>query len=114
MLAGSQSGCINHPAVEAVARCKQCGRPVCGTCVVGGPTGNFCSDACKEKHQAFMSKAQQLEGRAGTSMFVLLRNLMAWVIIVVVVCVAVGIVATFVELPVVSELTDKVRGIIGI
>ena len=61
MLDGTQSGCINHPAIEAVSRCKQCGKPVCGSCVVAGPTGQFCSESCLERNQAFIQRARQLE-----------------------------------------------------
>ena len=61
MLGGVASGCINHSAVEAVARCKQCGKPVCGQCVVKGPTGSFCSEECQQKNELFTKKAQDLE-----------------------------------------------------
>ena len=56
-----RSYCVNHSAVEAVARCKTCRKPVCATCVVGGATGQFCSEECKEKHEQFIQRAQQLE-----------------------------------------------------
>ena len=56
-----ESSCINHPAVEAVGRCKQCGRPFCSTCRVQGPTGNFCSEACRFKHEEFTKRAQKLD-----------------------------------------------------
>ncbi len=57
----NRSYCVNHSAVEAVARCKTCRKPVCATCVVSGATGHFCSEECKEKHAQFIQRAQQLE-----------------------------------------------------
>lgn len=114
MLDGTQSGCINHPGVEALARCKQCGRPVCGSCVVSGPTGNFCSQPCKEKHQAFMGKAQQLDGKARGGLFAKLRAMCAWIIILAAVCFALGVVATAVEIPVLSDIVFQIRGRIGL
>jgi hypothetical protein len=113
MLEGTRSGCINHPGVEALARCKQCGKPVCGTCVVSGPAGNFCSEVCKEKHQTFMSRAQQLDGRARGTMFVKLRKLAGGLIVLAAVCVAVGVIATAVEIPVLTDLVYRIRGLVG-
>lgn len=61
MALGSPSGCTNHPAFEAVGRCKQCGKPFCSTCKIPGPTGNFCSDVCKAMHEQFTERAQKLD-----------------------------------------------------
>jgi hypothetical protein len=113
MLDGTQSGCINHPGIEARARCKQCGKPVCGACIVAGPTGKFCSDACKETNQQFLVRAQQLEGKGGTALFTKLKGLIASLVIVAAVCIALGVVATVFEIPVLSGLVVKARGIIG-
>ncbi len=66
MALGTASGCINHPGIEAVGRCKQCGRPYCGSCKVQGPTGYFCSDACKGSHEKFTERAQRLDKMSRT------------------------------------------------
>lgn len=113
MLEGTKSGCINHPGVEATVRCKQCGQPVCDTCVVQGPTGRFCSVACKEKHQAFMARSQQLEGKARSSFGVRLRKTLGLIVGILVVFGAVGVVATVFEVPVLSGLVRQARGMIG-
>ena len=114
MLEGSQSGCINHPGVEATVRCKQCARPVCDACVVQGPTGRFCSVPCKEKHQAFIQQAQQLDGKARSGFFVRVRNLVGALVIIAAVLVAVGVVATMFDVPILVDIVDKVREVIGV
>lgn len=73
MLDGKLSGCINHPGVEATVRCKQCAKPVCGSCVVTGPTGRFCSIECRDRHEAFVKRARELKDAPRRSHW--LRNL---------------------------------------
>ncbi len=67
MASGTLSGCINHPSIEAVGRCKQCGKPYCGTCEILGPTGKFCSDPCKQRHEVFVKRAAKLDDMRRTS-----------------------------------------------
>ncbi len=57
------SMCINHPNIDAAARCKQCGKPVCNNCKVTGPQGYYCSEECKERHQAFTERVEQMDKR---------------------------------------------------
>ncbi len=57
------SMCINHPHVDATARCKQCGKPLCDDCKILGPTGYFCSDACKDQHQRFTERVEAMDRR---------------------------------------------------
>ncbi len=61
MSSATLSGCINHPSIEAVGRCKQCGKPFCSTCEIPGPTGKFCSDPCKQRHEVFVKRAAKLD-----------------------------------------------------
>ena len=61
MALGTASGCLNHPGIEAIGRCKQCGKPFCSACRVPGPTGNYCSDICKATNEKFIERAQQLD-----------------------------------------------------
>jgi hypothetical protein len=61
MALGVESACINHPAIEATHRCKQCGKPVCGDCRVQAPKGNFCSENCLDTYQQFIERAEQLD-----------------------------------------------------
>jgi len=111
---GTESGCINHPGIEATHRCKQCNKPVCDACVVPGPTGRFCSTACKEKHEAFTRQAQRMEGRARSGLFVKLRKLAGALLLVLAVCLALGVIGTVFTVPVLSDIVYQVRGIIGI
>ena len=67
MSSGTLSGCINHPSIEAVGRCKQCGKPFCGTCEIIGPTGKFCAEACKQRHEVFVKRASKLDDMRRTS-----------------------------------------------
>ena len=64
-----QSGCINHPSIESVGRCKQCGKPFCGTCELKGPTGRFCSEDCLKRHEVFVGRASKLDDMRGGSGF---------------------------------------------
>ena len=114
MLDGTQSGCINHPAVEAVARCKQCGRPVCNACVVSGPNGRFCSESCQSKFMAFSERAQQLEGRSRSSFSARLRKVIASVVLLAAILAVVGVMATLFPVPVLSDLVFRVRGMLGV
>ena len=110
------TGCIHHPAVEAVAHCHQCSKPVCGACVVIGPTGRFCSFECQEKHEQFMKKAQscdlgrQPRGGFGRAM----RSLAGRLVFLAVALACLGILCTMFEVPVLSEWTRTVRGMIGL
>lgn len=82
----SLSTCTAHPSTEAIGRCKQCGKPFCGQCRVQGPTGNFCSDACRSAHEAFVQRAKQLDDmKAGGRVGRLIRNAVMIVVIVLIV-----------------------------
>ena len=114
MLDGTQSGCINHPGVESTTRCKQCGRPVCNTCVVQGPTGRFCSAPCKQKHETFSQSAQAQDVKGRKPLFTQAKNFVVTLIIVAAVLGAIGVACTVFEVPVLSDLTRSVRGMIGV
>ena len=109
MLSGTTSGCINHPSVEATHRCKQCSKPMCASCVTVGPTGNFCSVGCKEKNEVFFKRAQQLDGRARTSIFVKLRGFIGWLILIAIIAVALGVIGALFDVPVLSPLVENIR-----
>lgn len=109
MALGTDSGCINHPGVEAIIRCKQCGRPACSTCRVKGPTGEFCSEECKEKHQSFVQRAQQVDAmKKAKRGFPFGRLIRKAIVIAVLLIFAVALGAAFgIEIPFLSPL---VRG----
>jgi hypothetical protein len=109
------SVCINHPGIEAVARCRTCGKPMCGACTVAGPTGKFCSFECREKHEKFTKAAQDTEyrGRVGGGFSSMIRNLVSSVVVLAAVLLAAGVLSTVFEVPVLSGLTRIVRAKIG-
>ncbi len=109
MVAPTASGCINHPGVEAVARCKQCGKPVCGACVVTGPTGRFCGDPCKEKHEKFIERAQDMQRNSkSTGGLQKLKTLLVKLVMFIVAIGALGFAAVYFDIPVVGDLVRKV------
>jgi len=114
MLKGTEAACINHPSVHAALRCKQCSSPVCDACVVPGPIGRYCSAVCKEKHEAFHQRVQKMDGKAGTASFTKVKTMITTLIVFLAVLFAVGFVASTVEIPIVSEITYRVRDMIGI
>lgn len=109
MALGTDSGCINHPGVEAAIRCKQCGRPACSACRVKGPTGDFCSEECKEKHQSFVQRAQQMDAmkkaKRGIPFGQWIRKIIILAIVVIFLVVLAGMFG--IEIP---FLTPLVRG----
>lgn len=111
MALGAPSSCINHPGVEASGRCKQCGKPFCNACAVAGPTGRFCSDTCKEKHQAFIQRAQQLDRQSvvsGGFLLKLRRMAIKLVIWAAVILVAVYFLTKYdIEVPILSDLIRR-------
>jgi hypothetical protein len=113
MAIGTESGCINHPAIEAVGRCKQCGKPFCGTCRVQGPTGNFCSEDCKSKHEVFTQRAQQLDtmSRSGgflNKLWFLGKKIIVFALFFLAVAVALHFIGL--NVPVVSPVIRNIMG----
>ncbi len=62
-MAQAPSRCINHPERTAVARCKQCHKPLCERCVKKMPGGVYCSDECYQNMAAFQNRVKQLEAQ---------------------------------------------------
>ncbi|HOK10237.1 MAG TPA: B-box zinc finger protein [Candidatus Hydrogenedens sp.] len=117
MLDGRLSSCINHPSVSATARCKQCGKPVCGACVVSSPLGSFCSEACRERFETFAKRVQELDRentRARWNIGVKLRQFFSFLIVVIVVLVTLGVIGTLFNIPILSQWVFVVRAWIGI
>ncbi len=111
MSSGTLSGCVNHPSIEAVGRCKQCGKPFCGTCEILGPTGKFCSDPCKQRHEVFVKRASKLDDMRKTSgvfgkMMDRLKKLSIYVLAILII----GIVVHFfgVHIPILSDFINDI------
>jgi hypothetical protein len=114
MLKGTATACPNHPGIEATVRCKQCSRAVCQACAIQGPTGLFCSEACRDKHQLFYQRAQAMDGKARSSFFAKFRSLLTTVIVCAAVLGALGVVGSLFQIPILTPLTYYFRDIIGI
>jgi len=107
MVSGTLSSCVNHPSIEATGRCKQCSKPFCDTCAVRGPTGIFCSQECKQRHEAYVQRAAKLDDmRRDTSFFakswIWIRKLIVFAIVALII----GVVLHYlgVTVPVLSDL----------
>ena len=110
-LGGIGSTCINHRTVESVGRCKQCGKPFCAACKVVGPTGVFCSEECKVKHENFIERAQKLEAKKGAlGIRVKLRKLLSTLVTILVIALVAGVIGSLFEIPILSDLVLRVRG----
>ena len=104
--------CINHPGLEAVARCPQCAKPVCGTCVVIGPTGKFCSEPCRELHEHFVERAQKLDVRhgRGAGLFSKLKRLTVKLVVFALAILTLATVVTYfdiVDIPILGDFLRK-------
>ena len=64
-MAQAPSRCLNHPERTAVARCKQCHKPLCSRCAIKKPGGVFCSEDCFENMDSFQNRVEDLEARKG-------------------------------------------------
>ncbi len=117
MLDAKLSSCINHPAVSATTRCKQCGKPICPACVISSPLGNFCSDVCRERFENFTKRVQDLDretSRARWNIGTKLRQFFSFLIFVIVVLITLGVVGTLFNIPVLSQVVFFVRSWLGI
>ncbi len=63
-MAQSPSRCLNHPERTAVARCKQCHKPLCEKCIKKMPGGVYCSDQCYQNMLAFQGRVKKLDEAA--------------------------------------------------
>lgn len=114
-LSGVGSVCVNHPSVEAVGRCKQCSKPFCSACKIQGPTGFFCSAECKQKHEVFVKRAQELDvKKRGIGVGYFLGRITGLAVALLIIAVVLGVVGTVFELPVLSDLVRNVRANIGV
>ncbi len=104
-------------AVDAIGRCKQCGSPVTPFNKVVGPTGMFCGDECKANHEAFTQRAGSLERKTGGTLFGIPRALgkiLGQLIVLAIIVVAIGVVGTIFEIPMLTPFVESVRARFGI
>lgn len=79
-MAQAPSRCINHPERTAVARCKQCHKPLCPHCALKKPGGVFCSEECFQRMGSFQQRVEQLDARKKPGLSI--GTLVKWVVIV--------------------------------
>ncbi|MCX7705420.1 MAG: hypothetical protein N2115_04085 [bacterium] len=53
--------CFFHTGRPAVARCKQCGRPLCSACRKVTDLGIFCTDECAQTAKVHAERMQKIE-----------------------------------------------------
>lgn len=115
MAMGTSSGCVNHPGIQSTARCKQCNKPVCNACRVDAPTGAFCSEVCREKFETFVQRAAQLEQMRKPARFgKVVKGLIGKLIVIFILLLALGILGSVMEVPVLTPLVETVRGKLGV
>ncbi len=103
-----------------VGQCKQCGGPVTTKSKVSGPTGVFCSEACREKHERFTERAAALDSPERKRP----RGLITWLrvrgvvmklfALVVLIAFLVVVFTEVVAVPVLTPLSYSLRGLIGL
>ncbi|MBI4559986.1 MAG: hypothetical protein HY706_20535 [Candidatus Hydrogenedentes bacterium] len=117
MVRATSSACINHPSIEATARCKQCNTPVCGACRISAGSGFFCSEECKNKYEQFVQRAQQLERMRRPSIGISRRlgRLIGKLVIYAIVVLFFGLVATNfgVRIPILSDIVQRLIAAFG-
>ncbi len=62
-MAQAPSRCFTHTERTAVARCKQCHKPLCERCVKKMPGGIYCSDECYKKAASFHDRVEKLDAQ---------------------------------------------------
>lgn len=62
-MAQAPSRCFTHTERTAVARCKQCHKPLCERCVKKMPGGIYCSDECYKKAASFQDRVERLDAQ---------------------------------------------------
>ena len=115
MIDATKSACINHQEVAAVARCKQCSKPVCAMCIVKGPNGHFCSDECKERYATFIERANKLDKRWWRVGFA--ARFKYFLVKLIVFLIVVGVIAFCAlkfQIPILADIVYWFRDLVGI
>jgi len=109
-------GCINHPGVESVGRCLQCSKPVCKQCGIVSASGLYCSEACREKYEQYMHRAQALdaEKKIKGGVFFRFRQTLGVLVTLLVILFVLGCVASWTYIPLLTDVTARIRSLFGI
>lgn len=102
--------------VDMGMRCKQCNQPITSANMVESAFGVFCSETCKEKYEAFVQRAQQLESmRKPTSIARVLKGFIGKVIVILILLIALGVLGTVMpDIPILSSVVRTVREALGV
>lgn len=77
--------CLNHPDVNAIAKCAACGKPLCAECVMIYDNQKYCSEACHLKGLASQLRAESvIEKKKKTDRRSGVRSFMIFVVILAV------------------------------
>lgn len=110
-MAQAPARCINHVDRTAVARCKQCHKPLCEKCVQKMPGGVFCSDECYQNMAAFQNRVRELDQRKKPK-----ANIGKWIqraVMVVILAAALYYVFVVQGVRGVNDLVNMLRGLVG-
>jgi len=97
--------------LDTIGRCKQCGGPVTQFDKVIGPTGMFCSEECKQRHEHFVKRAAAADESRRPAKFgfkaLIVSLIKKMVVLGIVVVMAAGLILYF-NVPVASDIVRSV------
>ncbi len=117
---GMDRGDLEGADMLVVGHCKQCGGPVTTKNKVSGPTGVFCSDACRQKHEHFTERAAALDSperkrpRGYITWLRIRGGLMKLFALIVLLVFLVVVFTEAVTVPVLTPLSHSLRGLVGL
>ena len=114
MMGAKTIGCINHPSLLAVGRCRQCSKPVCKECGIVSSAGLYCSEVCQEKHSQFLKRAGDLETTRSSRLHLGLkfRKLLGLLITLIVILCVLGMISYHTYIPLLTDLTARVLSVL--
>jgi hypothetical protein len=101
--------------IDVAGRCKQCGKGYTQFDKVSGTTGVFCSEECREKHEAFMKRAAAIDARPRSrpSIGFKLRKLVRSLVTLLILFAFVGVVSVVFNIPVLAPFFVNLRRMTG-
>jgi len=78
--------CFFHTGRPSVARCRQCGKPVCAECRTVTADGVYCGAECAAKGAGFARRSEEMDARPKTAsglVWTLLRAALAVAVLLV-------------------------------
>ena len=110
------AGSGKRMGVDMGMRCKQCNQPITSGNMTQSAMGVFCSEGCRDKYEAFVERAQQLESmRKPRSFARLLKTFIGKLIVILILLVALGVLgAVMPEIPVLGDAVRVIREKLGV